>query len=541
MTTSRIPSWRLLLLGRLLPLVAAASCAGGGTHAGVSATMDGGPQSAVDGSVGTEGGLPNGCAKLEIVTCESTFLQPKVASGVPADNGYCSAFTCPDGQCCPPGYPTCAAFGALTAGGQTEACYPAAAESCGDPASPDAYCPQARECLSDGCCEGTVCGHCDSAGKPIDPCQCVPKSFAELCGNGTLCPAEDNCGQPSNCFCNAGTCEDGVCACPNGGTMCGDYFGGCKDAQTDPNNCGGCGNASSGDPPNEHVCPGPQPSCVGGCCAGTTSCGGSCVDMTTDSKNCGACGNVCPNGEACDNGSCLCAATGESCASVGCCGAGLCNASGHCQDPAPCSSFSWAAGPRDPSSGACLNGPSTCATWQTGLCSRLGSTGTLQSCTDSGNPCGGGTAVCCGGTVTGGTAGCTLIEAQADNGWAGCDSPTCATPNLRAAVGNPGGTFQSCTSLYPGESCTGVSVVCCGGTISAPAVPDLSACKTITTIYSREGASNTCPGPGPGDCVRVSPSSVACPASTPTPKACVDVPANPASGLCKGISVTCCP
>jgi hypothetical protein len=92
--------------------------------------------------------------------------------------------------------------------------------------------------------------------------------------------------------------------CPTGTTDCG---GVCLDLQTDVNNCGACGN----------VCPEGQPGFVRGCaegncffmreraCAeGLSSCNGVCVDRQTDPANCGLCGNACATGEVCFGGQC---------------------------------------------------------------------------------------------------------------------------------------------------------------------------------------------------------------------------------------------
>jgi hypothetical protein len=92
--------------------------------------------------------------------------------------------------------------------------------------------------------------------------------------------------------------------CPAGETECS---GICVDLQTDVNNCGTCGT----------ICPEGQPGFVRGCAAGNcffmreracaeglSSCNGVCVDRQTDPANCGLCGNACGAGEICFGGQC---------------------------------------------------------------------------------------------------------------------------------------------------------------------------------------------------------------------------------------------
>jgi hypothetical protein len=127
--------------------------------------------------------------------------------------------------------------------------------------------------------------------------------------------------------------------CPTGTTDCG---GVCIDLQTDVNNCGACGN----------VCPEAQPGFDVGCAAGNcffmreracaeglSSCNGVCVNRQTDPANCGVCGNVCAAGEICFGGQC---------ARDNRCAAGLTFCNGVCVDllidPANCGACGSACG-----------------------------------------------------------------------------------------------------------------------------------------------------------------------------------------------------
>jgi hypothetical protein len=120
-------------------------------------------------------------------------------------------------------------------------------------------------------------------------------------------------GTPS---CVASTC--GVAACHAGYTDCdGAYANGCEfdnaTFQTDPNNCGVCGNVCTA--PNGTVdCVSGECAMVG-CSATTADCNEDPFDgceydaagFTTDSANCGACGNVCALSQAtseCSAGAC---------------------------------------------------------------------------------------------------------------------------------------------------------------------------------------------------------------------------------------------
>jgi Stigma-specific protein, Stig1 len=115
------------------------------------------------------------------------------------------------------------------------------------------------------------------------------------CGTcGHVCPA----GQPGF----VPGCAGGNClfmreqACGSGLAFCNDV---CVDTQTDPANCGFCGN----------VCGAGEVCFAGVCarehrCAPLVNCNDVCVDLATDAANCGACGNVCAADEICFGGLC---------------------------------------------------------------------------------------------------------------------------------------------------------------------------------------------------------------------------------------------
>lgn len=81
-------------------------------------------------------------------------------------------------------------------------------------------------------------------------------------------------------------CCNGTCCLPD--DIC--CHGKCTDTYDDPNNCGGCGNVSSG----ENIC---RPNEI--CCEG------ACTDTLFDDNNCGDCGYACSQDEHCVNGECF--------------------------------------------------------------------------------------------------------------------------------------------------------------------------------------------------------------------------------------------
>jgi hypothetical protein len=94
----------------------------------------------------------------------------------------------------------------------------------------------------------------------------------------------------------SGAAGSGAPVCPPYQAMCG---GNCIPTSVDPDNCGGCGKACSGN----QVCSAGQ--CDSQCLPGLTACENSCVDLGNDSAHCGDCETVCEDGKGCANGRCV--------------------------------------------------------------------------------------------------------------------------------------------------------------------------------------------------------------------------------------------
>lgn len=107
-----------------------------------------------------------------------------------------------------------------------------------------------------------------------------------------------------------GPAVDASCVLPM--FVCG---GACVDRETDPRNCGACGNTCLAGATCRNG------SCLpcGGCAAGTSCCGTACVNLATDQNHCGSCGTVCPTGQLCTAGTCV----ADDCPGGGFC-AGVC-------------------------------------------------------------------------------------------------------------------------------------------------------------------------------------------------------------------------
>ncbi|MFN7134086.1 MAG: hypothetical protein ACK4N5_18555, partial [Myxococcales bacterium] len=116
-------------------------------------------------------------------------------------------------------------------------------------------------------------------------------------------------------------CVKGACvlppeACVEGYAHCSSNVeDGCETRIDEPGHCGSCITTCTGAAPKCTSMAGKY-SCVAGCpSAAPDECGGTCVDLKNDARHCGACGNDCsklPNagpGAFCSNGECQLPAT----------------------------------------------------------------------------------------------------------------------------------------------------------------------------------------------------------------------------------------
>jgi len=188
-------------------------------------------------------------------------------------------------------------------------------------------CTGSQQCCGTGCSDLQTdpnnCSQCGFKCSTGDTCVagiCTPPAS---CHGGPVCTGLEQCcsagctnidTDPKNCsacgkVCPPSfTCQTGACTPPascNGGPLCTGQTqcctSGCSDVNTDPNNCGACGNVcATGDTCKGGTCQAPA-TCNGGpVCTGTELCCTSgCSDTTTDTKNCGACGKACPAGDTC--------------------------------------------------------------------------------------------------------------------------------------------------------------------------------------------------------------------------------------------------
>jgi hypothetical protein len=215
-------------------------------------------------------------------------------------SGTCVAGSCAETVTCDQGYGRCEASQPLSCPTRVDN-DPVNCGSCGVACAVGGPSPKATACAGGRC----VCGQSGACGANQSCCgggggaACADLRFGTPSGGGvTNCGA---CGLTCRQAANADvTCAEGVCksACRPGWTDCGSGGDCSVRLDTDPKNCGACGNK----------CPGPaagpgSPLCLEGACnilcaPGFLPCpdgqgGTRCVDQQHDADHCGGCGKAC--------------------------------------------------------------------------------------------------------------------------------------------------------------------------------------------------------------------------------------------------------
>jgi hypothetical protein len=256
-------------------------------------------QQAPNGSPVCTGGVCSLVCNSGFANCDGIYSNG-CETNLQNSNNNCGAcgVTCPSGQSCVAG--ACQQSGS----GNGQAC------------------SSNSQCLSGFCVQGVCCntscsGQCQSCNFQGSPGTCTndpagspgtPSCSPYLC-SGSSPSCSGSCTNNSNCA-PGYNCTNGICTvqqiCGSGQTLCN---GTCDNLQSDPNNCGACGN----------VCnlPNSYPVCIAGACSiGSCNSGfGNCdgiqsngceTNLQNNPNDCGACGFVCQQGQTCSGGACTC-------------------------------------------------------------------------------------------------------------------------------------------------------------------------------------------------------------------------------------------
>jgi hypothetical protein len=287
---------------------------------------------------------------------------------------------------------------------------------------------------------------------------------------GQLCITLDsdplNCGTCGNA-CGAGrACMAGACvtSCAAGYADCS---GTCHDLMADRLNCGACNQACAGG----QVCN--MGTCGASCSSGLTACSGVCRDLMADVNNCGACGNKCDAGKVCSAGMC----------SVSC-QPGLTNCAGSCRDILTDVTNCGGCGMKcDPgslcSAGRCMLSCQSSLTNCGGVCRDLmsdpGNCGGCGNKCDGGNVCSNGKcALSCAGALMNCNGGCKDLMVDPSNcggcGTACAANQVCSTGKCTTScVMNQMVCNNACTNLaFDPANCGACNNKCPGGANSTP-------------------------------------------------------------------------
>jgi hypothetical protein len=210
----------------------------------------------------------------------------------------------------------------------------------------------------------------DCASTPSTPYCEIPPGKCVACETSNQCPPGDAC-EDSKCvpLCGPGG------ACKGGLSCCAPV---CVNETSDPDNCGGCGrHCPAGNACVDSQCETPQ-SCNGGpaCSPDEACCTSGCSDTNSDPLNCGHCGDLCPPGDTCVAGSCLapmeCDGAPACVAGKDCCPSGCkdtssdpsnCGACGHaCNTGSSCVESKCQTGPSCDGEPACTGSETCCST-----------------------------------------------------------------------------------------------------------------------------------------------------------------------------------
>jgi uncharacterized repeat protein (TIGR01451 family) len=263
--------------------------------------------------------------QTDIKSCGTCGTVCVAANGTPScDLGVCSLATCiPTHTDCDGLYSTGCEFVIAT--------YQTDPNNCGGCGKVCSFLHAAAVCVSGNCGLGTCSsGFSDCNGFALDGCEYANTGFQTDPSHCGSCTKQCSASQ----VCTGGTCV--ATTCPSGFSDCNQLSSdGCEYANggfaSDPNNCGACGLSCS--PQNSTGACIAGACTIGSCNAGFTDCDGApgdgceyaVADFQTDPSNCGGCGQNCAPAHAtgvCSAGTC----------SVGVCSAGFLDCNGAAGD-----------------------------------------------------------------------------------------------------------------------------------------------------------------------------------------------------------------